>query len=389
MTNNGNVTDGGTSVAATNISTTSCTAMPPAMAPTKKLKKFSRIDFNLWQQKMFFYLTILCLQRFISEDALELPEETSNKERLVVIEELQVIIHDLLAECLVVNEAFHVAAIIEKLPPLWKDLKNYLKHKRKEMAVEDLTIRLHTEKDNKAIERRENKNAVLATTQHRGHLGHIEGIMAKTLWWVRAIDEYLCALNSNSLIRREKVLKFARSLTFKLLVNLKMSLLREFNAMVSKFKRIYVFCGSSQGKKSSYQDAAIELGKELISRNIDLVYGEGETVREVTAVADMHQRKAEMVRHSDAFITLPGGYGTLEELLEVIMWAQLGIHDKIVGLLNVNGYYNSLLSFIDKAVEKALSISMLAKSSYLRQQQQSLSRNWRNMFLAMKELLRS
>ncbi|KAM3376279.1 cytokinin riboside 5'-monophosphate phosphoribohydrolase LOG3-like [Capsicum galapagoense] len=210
--------------------------------------------------------------------------------------------------------------------------------------------------------------------------------MAKSLWWVRTVDEYLCALNSNSLIRREKVLKFARSLTFKLLVNLKMSLPREFDAMVSKFKRIYVFCGSSQGKKNSYQDAAIELGEELISRNIDLVYGEGsigliglvsqeindggrhvigvipktlmpreltgEIVREVTAVADMHQRKAEMARHSDAFITLPGGYGTLEELLEVITWAQLGIHNKTVGLPNVNGCYNSLLSFIDKALEE-------------------------------------
>ncbi|KAK9061427.1 hypothetical protein SSX86_018608 [Deinandra increscens subsp. villosa] len=156
--------------------------------------------------------------------------------------------------------------------------------------------------------------------------------------------------------------------------------------VVSKFKRICVFCGSSQGKKSSYQDAAIELGKELVSRNIDLVYGggsiglmglvsqavheggrhvigvipktlmprelTGETVGEVKAVADMHQRKAEMAKHSDAFIALPGGYGTLEELLEVITWAQLGIHDKPVGLLNVDGYYNSLLSFIDKAVEE-------------------------------------
>ncbi|KAL9390897.1 hypothetical protein Peur_014817 [Populus x canadensis] len=182
----------------------------------------------------------------------------------------------------------------------------------------------------------------------------------------------------------------------------------------SKFKRICVFCGSSPGKKSSYKDAAIELGKELghhnlfivlvfhsdssvmalwvksfpsiVSRNIDLVYGggsiglmglisqavfeggrhvigvipktlmpreiTGETVGEVKAVADMHQRKAEMARHSDAFIALPGGYGTLEELLEVITWAQLGIHDKPVGLLNVDGYYNSLLSFIDKAVEE-------------------------------------
>ncbi|XP_074379262.1 cytokinin riboside 5'-monophosphate phosphoribohydrolase LOG3-like isoform X2 [Apium graveolens] len=154
----------------------------------------------------------------------------------------------------------------------------------------------------------------------------------------------------------------------------------------SKFRRICVFCGSSRGKKTSYQDAAIELAQELVSRNIDLVYGggsiglmglisqavhkggrhvigvipktlmprelTGETVGEVKAVAGMHQRKAEMARHSDAFIALPGGYGTLEELLEVITWAQLGIHDKPVGLLNVDGYYNSLLSFIDKAVEE-------------------------------------
>ncbi|KAL3750950.1 hypothetical protein ACJRO7_011868 [Eucalyptus globulus] len=154
----------------------------------------------------------------------------------------------------------------------------------------------------------------------------------------------------------------------------------------SKFKSICVFCGSSQGKKSSYKDAAIELGKELVSRNIDLVYGggsiglmglvsqvvykggrhvigvipktlmppeiTGETVGEVKAVADMHERKAEMARRSDAFIALPGGYGTLEELLEVITWAQLGIHDKPVGMLNVDGYYNPLLQFIDKAVEE-------------------------------------
>ncbi|KAH0932782.1 hypothetical protein HID58_009899 [Brassica napus] len=154
----------------------------------------------------------------------------------------------------------------------------------------------------------------------------------------------------------------------------------------SKFKRICVFCGSSQGKKSSYQDAAVDLGNELVSRNIDLVYGggsiglmglvsqavhdggrhvigvipktlmpkelTGETVGEVRAVTGMHQRKAEMAKHSDAFIALPekkkigkkhdflvklqcsvkatvkSGYGTLEELLEVITWAQLGIHEK-------------------------------------------------------------
>ncbi|XP_078448322.1 cytokinin riboside 5'-monophosphate phosphoribohydrolase LOG7-like isoform X2 [Wolffia australiana] len=154
----------------------------------------------------------------------------------------------------------------------------------------------------------------------------------------------------------------------------------------SRFKRVCVFCGSSSGNKPSYQLAAIRLGQELVERNIDLVYGggsiglmglisqavygggrhvlgiiprtlmfseiTGETIGEVRAVSGMHQRKAEMARQADAFIALPGGYGTLEELLEVITWAQLGIHDKPVGLLNVDGYYNSLLSFIDKAVDE-------------------------------------
>ncbi|KAK9079224.1 hypothetical protein SSX86_000894 [Deinandra increscens subsp. villosa] len=162
----------------------------------------------------------------------------------------------------------------------------------------------------------------------------------------------------------------------------------------SRFKRICVFCGSSSGKKPSYQEAAIELGKELVERRIDLVYGggsvglmglvsqavhdggrhvlgviprtlmpreiTGETVGEVKAVADMHERKAEMARQADAFIALPGGYGTLEELLEVITWAQLKIHHKPVGLLNVEGYYNSLLSFIDKAVDEGF-ISTIAR----------------------------
>ncbi|MQM02593.1 hypothetical protein Taro_035367 [Colocasia esculenta] len=154
----------------------------------------------------------------------------------------------------------------------------------------------------------------------------------------------------------------------------------------SKFTRICVFCGSSSGKKRSYSEAAEALGKELVERRINLVYGGGSiglmgdvakvvgdggcqvlgviprtlmqkeltgaTVGEVKVVSDMHERKAEMARQADAFIALPGGYGTLEELLEVITWAQLGIHSKPVGLLNVDGYYNILLSFIDKAVDE-------------------------------------
>ncbi|XBI70202.1 hypothetical protein VPH35_064747 [Triticum aestivum] len=144
----------------------------------------------------------------------------------------------------------------------------------------------------------------------------------------------------------------------------------------SRFKRMCVFCGSSQGNKSSYHDAAIDLANQLVGGGIDLVYGGGsiglmglvsravyhggrhvigvipktlmtpeivgEMVGEVRPVADMHQRKAEMARLSDAFVALPGGYGTLEELLEVITWAQLDIHHKP----------DSLLTFIDQAVEE-------------------------------------
>ncbi|KAL7121015.1 hypothetical protein ACP275_02G157700 [Erythranthe tilingii] len=78
----------------------------------------------------------------------------------------------------------------------------------------------------------------------------------------------------------------------------------------------------------------------------------GQSVGEVRIVADMHQRKAEMARNSDAFIALPGGYGTMEKVLEIIAWAQLGIHDKPVGVLNVDGYYNSLVELFGKGVEK-------------------------------------
>ncbi|KAJ8449995.1 hypothetical protein Cgig2_029357 [Carnegiea gigantea] len=177
---------------------------------------------------------------------------------------------------------------------------------------------------------------------------------------------------------------------------------KELNPLTSqkkrRFKRICVFCGSKAGYKAIYGDAALELGKALVDREIDLVYGGGsvglmgiisktvfqggrhvlgviprpllpheivgETYGEVKIVADMHQRKSEMEKNADAFIALPGGYGTMEELLEVIAWSQLGIHDKpvrtfttlclhlSVGLLNVGGYFNSLLALFDKGVEE-------------------------------------
>ncbi|PSS08249.1 Cytokinin riboside 5'-monophosphate phosphoribohydrolase [Actinidia chinensis var. chinensis] len=148
----------------------------------------------------------------------------------------------------------------------------------------------------------------------------------------------------------------------------------------SRFKRVCVFCGSSTGKRDCYRDAAIELGQELVSRRLDLVYGggsiglmglisqavhgggghvlgiiprtlmskelTGETVGEVKPVANMHQRKAEMARNSDCFIALPGGYGTLEELLEVITWAQLGIHDKPLWMMASSSHLSAIFSFL-------------------------------------------
>ncbi|XP_040995552.1 cytokinin riboside 5'-monophosphate phosphoribohydrolase LOG1-like isoform X2 [Juglans microcarpa x Juglans regia] len=158
------------------------------------------------------------------------------------------------------------------------------------------------------------------------------------------------------------------------------------NEKKGKFERICVFCGSQPGHKAAFSDAALELAKLMVDRKIDLVYGggsvglmglisrtvfnggchvlgvipkallrheiSGEAIGEVKIVSGMHQRKAEMAKHADAFIALPGGYGTMEELLEMISWSQLGIHDKPVGLLNVDGYYNGLLALFDKGVEE-------------------------------------
>ncbi|KAF7817372.1 cytokinin riboside 5'-monophosphate phosphoribohydrolase LOG8 [Senna tora] len=154
----------------------------------------------------------------------------------------------------------------------------------------------------------------------------------------------------------------------------------------SKFKKLCVFCGSNSGNRQVFSDAAIDLAHELVKRKIDLVYGggsvglmglisqrvydggchvlgiipkalmpleiSGETVGEVRIVSDMHERKATMASEADAFIALPGGYGTMEELLEMITWSQLGIHKKPVGLLNVDGYYNCLLALFDNGVKE-------------------------------------
>ena len=149
-------------------------------------------------------------------------------------------------------------------------------------------------------------------------------------------------------------------------------------------RAVCVFCGSSSGADPAFAAAAVRLGTLLAERGLELVYG-GASVGLMGAVADaalaaggratgvitealagheiahgnlhdlhvvrtMHERKALMADLSDAFVMLPGGVGTCEEFMESVTWAQLGLHDKRCGILNVAGYYDSLLGFLRHAV---------------------------------------
>ena len=151
-------------------------------------------------------------------------------------------------------------------------------------------------------------------------------------------------------------------------------------------QRICVFCGSSPGAKPDYIQTARLLGSTLAQRNITLVYGGasvglmGQLARacldaggrvigvipkalvgmevaytqltQLEVVGSMHERKARMAELADGFIALPGGLGTLEEFFEVLTWAQLGMHQKPCGLLNIDHYYDPLVAFLDRAVEQ-------------------------------------
>jgi uncharacterized protein (TIGR00730 family) len=151
-------------------------------------------------------------------------------------------------------------------------------------------------------------------------------------------------------------------------------------------KRICVFCGSSTGARTAYVDAARLLAAELVQRELGLVYGGGAVglmgaladaviaaggevigvipgplasreiahagITELRIVDSMHERKATMASLVDGFIALPGGLGTLEETLEILTWAQLGIHRKPVGVLNVEGYYDGLLRMLSHGVRE-------------------------------------
>jgi len=150
--------------------------------------------------------------------------------------------------------------------------------------------------------------------------------------------------------------------------------------------RICVYCGSSPGLLAEYREAATQLGHVLAGRDIGLVYG-GAAVGVMGAVADgvlekggevigvipaalatrevahdglsklfvvdsMHERKAKMAELSDGFIALPGGWGTLEEIFEMLTWAQLGFHDKPCGLLNISHYFDHLYAFLEHAIQQ-------------------------------------
>lgn len=149
-------------------------------------------------------------------------------------------------------------------------------------------------------------------------------------------------------------------------------------------QRICVFCGSSPGLRPAYKQAAQAMGKALALKGIGLVYGGGNVglmgvvadatleaggevigvipqalvdkevahtgLKDLRVVGSMHERKALMAELSDAFVALPGGFGTFEEFCEVLTWAQLGLHRKPCGLLNVEGYYDHLISLFNHGV---------------------------------------
>ena len=151
-------------------------------------------------------------------------------------------------------------------------------------------------------------------------------------------------------------------------------------------KSLCVYCGSSSGITPNYADAARKLAQALVERKIALVYGGGNVglmgiiadeamrlgghvtgvipkalvrkevghrqISELHVVENMHERKAMMADLAEGFIAMPGGIGTLEELFEVMTWAQLGFHDKPIGVLNVDGYYDALLAFLQHTVQQ-------------------------------------
>jgi len=149
-------------------------------------------------------------------------------------------------------------------------------------------------------------------------------------------------------------------------------------------KRIGVFCGSSEGSSPLYSEMAIQLGKVLFQHEMELVYGGADLglmkrvaeavlglgghvigvipkfliekeiahwgLTELIMVRDMHERKLKIAELSDGFIALPGGFGTLDESFEMLTWNQLRLHQKPFGILNIDGFFDHLIAFIDRMV---------------------------------------
>lgn len=156
--------------------------------------------------------------------------------------------------------------------------------------------------------------------------------------------------------------------------------------MPGKIESVGVFCGSRAGNNPIFASAASQLGTLLAQKKIKLVYGAGniglmgviadaclasngyvigviptklvqkevahKRLTEIFVVDSMHERKALMASRSDAFIALPGGFGTCDELFEILTWAQLGIHHNPIGILNTDGFFDSLLAWIDQMIEQ-------------------------------------
>ncbi|XVE98933.1 hypothetical protein REPUB_Repub03eG0151900 [Reevesia pubescens] len=155
---------------------------------------------------------------------------------------------------------------------------------------------------------------------------------------------------------------------------------------VHQIKSVCVFCGSNPGKDEEFVKIANNLGRVLVERKIHLVYGggslglmgcvataadlegskvlgvisralaigniAGKIVGDEILVSCIHERINIMIANADAFIALPGGFGTLEEIFQIASWSQLNIHQKPIGLLNVNGFFDSLFSFLDHSMEQ-------------------------------------
>lgn len=153
---------------------------------------------------------------------------------------------------------------------------------------------------------------------------------------------------------------------------------------MNNLKAVCVFCGGNAGVKPLYAEMAEAMGKELAARKLALVYGGGSVglmgkvagtardhgasvvgiipehlttkelmgypIGELIVVPTMHERKAQMASRADAFVALPGGFGTLDELFEAVTWGQIGLHSKPIGLLNVDGFFDALVGYIDHCV---------------------------------------